>query len=807
VRRALFTSLAAFLLLLVVNVPGLAQSNPFRPPTLPSGDVSEIRIEGTRRVEPSAVRNVLGTEVGEPIDRTQIRRDILAIRRLSTRNTPYFDDVQVDVAVGSDGLIVTYILVEKPIIAELDYRFVHNNDLENDLADVVDIEVGDVFDLARVRENVHKIEELYREKGYYLAEVDFEWVEIEDGDVHLTIVIEEYDEVEVRRVLLIGNEHLSDDDILGIIATRPGEILGFLSGAGVFNETEFSNDRRRIRALYYDYGYVDVEVSEPQVELSRDLTEIFITIPIVEGDRYRVRDVSITGDALVSVDDGTILVTTEELMQSFVRVSSADENFSSTAVRADIEALTAVYRDQGYANATITLGTDRDHETLEIGVTYDIQRGEPVYIGRIEIIGNDTTRDQVIRRELRIDESELYNGTGIRRSRARIERLGFFDEVVIREEATNEPNVMDLQVEVSERATGQFQVGAGFSSVESFIVTATISQNNLFGRGQTLSLQMSLSGLRSIFTIGFSEPYFFGSPWQFGFEIFNREILFTDFSRTSLGFSLTAGHPITDDVLVSVTYQLEDVEVQPGGRSGRTDRQLSNLFQGGLTSSVRTSMLWDTRNNRLFPSSGFLQSGSVELADAIFGSENQFLRFRLISRWYYELLSDLVLKFNATFGLVATTDPLRPVPIFERFFLGGPNSVRGFERSTLSPREPVAADPNDPSSFLVGFPIGGNKEEIFNVELEFPILTAIGLRGVFFMDAGNAFDENSLFTLDFDLFEDDESRYDQVLRTSVGFGFRWVSPLGPLRFEWGFPLQPLPSEESSVFEFSIGNFL
>ena len=786
------------LILLALLAAGeVVAQTPFDPPELPSGTVTEIHITGNRRVEEGAIRNTIATQIGQPLERRQLRQDILSIRDLGIGGTAFFDDVQVDVSEADGGLVVTYIVREKPVIASLSYEFVEGDELRDDLEEVVDIEEGDVFDLAQARANVNKLEELYREKGYFLAEVDYEWHEREDGDVDLTFVILEYAEVEVQRVNFVGNEALSDEELQSVMATRPGDLLSFLSGSGVFNETEFGNDRHRLRLYYYDNGYVDVEIGEPSVELSRDLGQIYITIPVQEGPQYSVAAVEVAGDMLLPV---------EEIEELFVRVE-VGETYSTSQVRQDIDRISTYYKDQGYANVNVNLGTRRDAENRELGLVYDIQQGQPVYIGRITISGNQTTRDEVIRRELRIHESDLYHGTGIRISQARVQRLGFFETVEINEITTASQEIMNLEVQVVERPTGQFQVGAGFSSVESFIATATISQNNLFGRGQSLSLQASISAIRTIFSLGFSEPYLFGTRWQFGFEIFNRELLFTDFTRRSLGFSLTGGYPITDDITASLTYQLENVEVEAGGRTGRTDRQISNIFQGGLTSSVRGSLSWDTRNNRLFPSYGFLQTASLEVAEDFLGSENEFLRVRGISRWYYELFTGVVLKFNAALGWVATTNSERPVPIFERFFLGGPNSVRGFERATLSPTEPVAADPNDPASSLVGFPVGGNKELLFNLEVEFPIITAIGIRGVLFMDAGNAFGNNQPYTLDLDVFHPNATDYNDVLRTSVGFGFRWFSPIGPLRFEWGFPLSPLDNEEPSVFEFSVGNFL
>ncbi|MBN1945510.1 MAG: outer membrane protein assembly factor BamA [Bradymonadales bacterium] len=784
--------------LVLTGLPSTVVGQGLEPPPIPSGPVVEIQVVGTRRVEPQAVRNILGTRRNQPTDRAQIRRDISAILSLRTRTgTPYFEDVQVDIEQTAQGVIVTYILRERPVLVSVDYRFVLDDELKDDITEVVDLEPGDVFDLSRVRDNVRKIEELYREKGYYLAQVDYEWTEVEEGDVRLTMVITEYDEVEVRRVHFLGNERLTDEQLRSVIATRPGDRLGFLTGAGVFNEVEFANDRRRLRAYYYDFGHIDVEIGEPQVELSRDLTEIYITIPIVEGPQYFISEVGLSGDLLEPAPD---------LMERFIRLASGD-SYSSSGVRADVERLSTYYKDLGYANVNVNLVINRDATNRQVNVIYDVQQGDLVYISRIIIRGNKSTRDQVIRREMRIHESDLYSITNIRRSRARIERLGFFETVELREIPTADPQLMDLEVTVSERPTGQFNVGAGFSSVENFIFMATIAHNNLLGRGQNLALQASLSSIRTIFSLGFTEPYFFGTRWQFGFEIFNRQLVYTDFTRSSMGFSLTVGHPITDDVTMSATYQLENVEVEPGGRSGRRDRQIANLFTGGLTSSILGAVYWDTRNNRLFPSRGFLQSASAEIADQYLASENEFIRFRLGSYWYFTLFADVVLKANAIVGFITSTDPNQPVPIFERFFLGGPNSVRGFERASLSPTQSVAYDPSDPDSYLVGFPIGGDKELIFTVEIEFPIIRALGLRGVLFADAGNAFGEGDPFSLTLDFLTEDRDHYYDVLRTAVGLGFRWMSPMGPLRFEWGFPLSPLPGEETSVFEFSVTNIL
>jgi outer membrane protein insertion porin family len=352
---------------------------------------------------------------------------------------------------------------------------------------------------------------------------------------------------------------------------------------------------------------------------------------------------------------------------------------------------------------------------------------------------------------------------------------------------------MDVLVEVKEKPTGTFQVGAGFSSLESFIAQAQIAQNNLFGRGQSLSLQAQISKIRTIANVRFADDYFLDSQFRFAIDLFRFETAFEDFTRSSYGGDVTLGYPLSDDWSVATTYTLEQVDVQAGGFGTTGAPSIANLFSDGRTSSMQLALYYDTRDNRLFPSSGWFVSGSVEEASQYFGSENLFTRYRARARYYYPLGWDIVLKTNAEWGLITSPEETG-VPIFERFFVGGPLSVRGFRRNTLGPEIAVPAS-RFPDAPTVEQDIGGTEQLILNAEFEYPIFQKVGIRGVFFLDGGNAFD-----------------RRDPVgdklgdLRYSWGFGIRWISPIGPLRFEWGFPFSPREGEESSVFDFSIGNF-
>jgi outer membrane protein insertion porin family len=326
------------------------------------------------------------------------------------------------------------------------------------------------------------------------------------------------------------------------------------------------------------------------------------------------------------------------------------------------------------------------------------------------------------------------------------------------------------------------------------VAQAQIAQNNLFGRGQSLSLQATLSSIRSIANVRFADDYFMDSRVRFATNVYRYESNFENFARTSLGGDLTLGYPLNDDWSVAGTYKLEEAGVEVGGYGDTAaSSSIVNQYGKGITSSLRFSLYYDTRNNRLFPTGGVYTSTSVEHASPYFISENLYTRFRLRNRLYQEVLFGMVAKLNTQWGMISSPNAAG-VPIFERFFVGGPLSVRGFRRQTLGPEIDVISS-GLPDGSATPINIGGTEELLFNLELEYPIFQRVGIRGVFFLDAGNAFERTDPW----------EEKLN-ALRYSWGFGIRWFSPIGPLRFEWGFPFEPKAGEESSVFDFSIGNF-
>ncbi len=766
--------------------------------------VDIIQVRGNRRVESETVLRQIKTKTDEPLNLDTVSLDIRAIYELG-----YFDDIQVDSTVVESGSqtgkhIVSFLVVEKPAIEAI--RYSGNSEVsQEDIEAVVDLKRFGILNTAQVAANTEKIRDLYTEKGFFLAEVDYVISSPPDRPdlAVVTFEIREYAKVMVKQINFLGNKSIPDDELRNIMQTREEHWLSFMSSFGNFRERDFETDLQRITAYYYDKGFVQVSVNMPHIRLSRDKRYLYISIQIDEGDRFSTASLDVQGDLLLERDE--LLAMT---------VLKPGETFSYGTMRRDMEALRVLYQDAGYAYVNVNPLTRLDAATKTVAVMYDIEQGKKVNIGRIEVVGNTRTRDKVLRREMLIQEGDQYSITKVETSRARMERLGYFEAVTITSQRGDRDDVINLRVELRERSTGTFQVGAGISSQESFIFNAQISENNFLGRGQSLGFNVQASSIRTLFNLQFSEPWFMGSRWQFSADLYNFDFAYQDFSRLSRGGNLTFGYPISQrfnlgipgDLSLALTYKLETVDVTPGGTGGTVIQQAPDLFAGGITSSVRVGTYYDTRNNRLFPTSGQYHSFRVEAAARnLTLSENEFLKYEAESRFYFPVVWEFVLRLNANFGYIVSMSEDRPVPIFERFFAGGPTTVRGFERFSLGPVRRVPAAGGDPAFSGNEMQIGGNKRLTLTAELEFPIFAAANIKGVFFLDAGNAFGENQSLTVVPDIFREASDDYHNTLRTAGGAGIRWASPMGPLRFEWGIPLQRLPGEKSYVFDFSISN--
>ena len=774
--------------------------------------IRRIDVDGNARVASDRILDYLRLKTGGVFSPAALSRDVKELWA-----SGLFDDVSVDLARNDDGTIdLRFMVRERPNVKGV--TFEGNSALETDkLREDVEVKENTVLSIPAVRRSVQKIKDKYAEKGYFLATVTTEIVPQKDNEALVKFVIVEGQEVTIKNITFVGNYHVPDEDLRAVMLSAQGGFLGLGSGA-TYRKDVFERDVLMLQALYSDKGYLAISVQTPRVMLTPDREGIEVSILIEEGPQFTVKKLDVYERDAENKEVEPI--GGRKKLRSLISLRAGDV-FNRAALVKDLATVKTLYKDAGFANVEADPQTQLDFDKREVSITVPIRRNGPVHIGRIEIRGNTKTSDKVLRREMTVIEGQLYSETGLDESRKRVLALGYFERVDFETERGATPDVLDVYFQVAERPTGTFQVGAGFSSIESFIATAQVQQANLFGRGQSLQLQAQVSGLRQIVSLRFFEPYLFDSDWSAAIDLYDQLRIFDTFTQTSLGSALTLGYPIiTPWLRVSATYRAERVRVtnSSGGTFLGTSAAISffprlplaNLFLDGFTSSLGGAIIYDTRDNRLFPSSGMFLQASTELADPVFLSQTAFLRHRLTARFYYPVAEDWVLKLNTEFGQVSSPRT-EGVPIFARFFLGGIFDVRGFRLRSIGPRLPLntSTDPNTPL-IPFGANIGGNMQFYTNLELEFPIIQKVGIRGVLFLDAGNAFNTEDLYCSvrgnPVDSKVDPCNRNLLNLRTSYGFGIRWFSPLGPLRFEWGFPFSPLPYEDASVFEFTIGNF-
>jgi outer membrane protein insertion porin family len=770
---------------------------------LPKLDIIRIHFRGNRKVEDDTLRVNLKTKPGMTLSKDLLQEDVRIIWKLG-----YFEDVQVEAAEAEGGLVLTFVLKEKPAIRKI-YVSGHDEVGLSKINEVLDIKKEQVLDLAKIKKNQEKIRELYLQRGFYMADVDYELHRDSPGEVDVYFRCHENSKVEIRRVNFTGNQHVTDDELRSVMLTQPGDLFSALTSSGTYREDVFQRDIMLIQGYYFDRGYINVKVGDPRMELSPDRRSMYITVAIEEGQQYRIGNLDVKGELLDS----------REAYLKRLQARPGDI-FNRTQVAQDVQNIADLYKDKGFAYVNSTPETRVDDKQRLVDLSFDIQKGPLVNFERINIRGNSKTRDKVIRREMRIYEGEQYSQTDLDRSKRRVNALGFFDKVEVTTKRGASDDTMDVNVEVGERQTGAFQIGAGFSSVESFIFQAQISQNNLLGRGTSATAQAQISGLRSLYMLQYEDPYFFDTNWTFGFNLFSQTRYYLGFTRKATGGSLTWGYMLTDSIRMFLTYTLQDVGVNTGGRSNLftggqrsplPPNSLANLTHSGWLSSWRVSIAHDTRDDRMFPHRGWYNTASAEFAEPAYFSQSQFTRYEGAVRYFYPLWGPLTLRLKAEGGIITSRDP-QGVPIFERYFVGGIYDIRGFALYSLGPKILVPSSQGYDDA-LKTFSVGGNMRVLGKAEIEIPVLAQMNIRGVIFTDIGNAYNlEGQYCHLKpawVDVSQDPCVKLFPLtsLRSSWGFGFRWFSPIGPLRFEWGLPFKTLPGEDSIVFEFTIGNEL
>lgn len=806
-RRSLVVVLAATCLLFVLGswTPAEAQKKSPRPKTkavaavkskaLPAEltsarTVTKINVEGSRKIEKDAVIARLKTKEGAAFSEDMIREDLVNLFK-----SGFVYDVQVTRKNVGNNVELTYAIVEKPSISEI--VFEGNSEIKTEeLVENLGVKQYEILNLAKVREGVEKLQKMYEDKGFYLVKIDLKVEEPKkDEAVRLVFKIEENEKVKVRKITFLGNRKLKDGYLLGRVKTSEAGYFSFLSGSGGFKQEDFDRDMQILRFLYFNEGFVQVKIDRPQVYVTPDKKSIYITIRVDEGEQFDVGEIDFAGDLLFPRDE----------LAAAIQINKS-KIFSYEILQKDLSELQAKYGDLGYAFANIIPRTRINDQERKVDVTFEFDKGSKVYFGQINVVGNAKTRDKVVRRELKIREGELYNETRRRESLENIQRLGFFDEVNFKTSTPPEkPDQLNIEIVVKERNTGSIQLGAGYGSVSLFTLQGQINQTNFLGKGQKLGAGLNISRDGSFYNFNFTEPHFLDSDWSLGTDLYQSIQNRADYDEKKLGGALRLGHPLGERIFASVRYKLENTKLDAISADGKeiTDRAVFPLeTASGETSSVTGILEYDDRNDRFSPTKGVYSSASLEYAGL--GGSIKYTKGNLTFRYYKKLFWEVVWRNNLSYSYIASLDNKQAPPFNELFLLGGPYSLRGYRyyrigkqvRSQMTYDRLVAAPPAgggllpDAAETRAYRPFGGTKQALYQMEFEFPLIAEAGIKGVTFYDVGQA--------------EDEISRNN--FYSDVGFGFRWFSPIGPLRFEWGFPLRRTEiSPDPVVFDFSIGS--
>ena len=724
--------------------------------------IDRIEVKGIKKVEKEAIIERLSVKKGQVLDNYKLRKDLQRIYGLK-----YFEWIEAHHIKRAKLNILQFRIKEKPIISSIIFKGNSKID-DDDLKSSMKSKDFTILDISTIKSDVSSILKEYEKKGFYLAKVSYQIEKAKGSNVNVIFKIKEFDKTRVKKIIFLGNKTFPDQDLKRIMEIREEGLFSFMTGSGNFKEFNFQTDVERIKYFYKTKGYLQVNIGLPEITISEDKKWVFITLRINEGPHFEVNEIYFNGEVLFS----------ESELHEKIRLKTGS-SYSEALLRQDIQMLTEMYQDKGFAFANVLRTLHVIPGENKVDVEFSFEKGKIAYFGKITVKGNTKTRDKVIRRELLIREGEKFSGSKLRRSKENVNRLGFFEpnSVIFNTiSPKGEDSVLDVEIQLKERNTGQISLGSGYSTASGFFLNASISQNNFRGLGQNLSFSLTLSENTRNFNLGFTEPYLFDTKWTAGGDIFKTENSASDaFSYKKNGFDLRVGYPIYEYTRLYGTYKFEETKI-----SAKTDLTVDEDLENGIASSVKLTLVQDRRNNKFEPSKGYFLSLGSEYAGL--GFDKKWWKNELDLRFFRSLWRNLVLR-TRLFGSKLEMINRQPIPRSERFALGGSRNLRGFKYEAIGPKEMIILDDGTEREF--------NTRGLFatfsTIELEHPLAREAGLKWVVFIDAGHAGDFSS-----FKWYKD------------YGFGFRWFSPIGVLRFEFGYPFGGQDQGEGSQFHFDIG---
>jgi outer membrane protein insertion porin family len=724
--------------------------------------ITQVRVTGNKRIEADAIERVIRVKAGDVLRAGELAKDMKNIYRMG-----YFEDIRIEAETSDGGKSVIFHVQEKPTIREISFS---GNKVfkEKKLRENLSISTGSILNIFTIKSNIGQLETMYKEKNYHNVEIDYSINERDNNQADIEFIIDEGEKIKIKEITFQGNTTFPDKKLKKLISSSEKGFFSWLTSSGELNRENLNQDSARLMAHYHANGFIHAKVADPVVDFEDQW--IYITFKIEEGERFKVGTIDVDGD----------LILPKARLMPGLQISQ-EPFFNRETVRKDILWLTDLYADSGFAYADISPLTKENPENHLVDITYSINKKEKVYFENINISGNTRTREKVIRRELRIYEQELYSGSRLKRSVRNLHRLDFFEDVKVDTPKGSDEDKMNVNVEVVEKPTGTFTFGAGYSTVDDFFVTGSVSQRNLFGRGQILKLSGQVGGVSDLYNLSFTEPWMFDIPLSGTINIYRTRREYDTYDRTSMGGGLGVSYPVYDYTRASLSYRYDVTDI-----SEITDFASDNIkdLEGkNATSAITTALSYDSRDRAFNTTQG--QNHRLSYTYAGMGGDIGFNKIVGELGWYIPVYKGLVTFLHGESGYVREIDGYK-LPDYEKFYLGGMNSIRGFDYQGINIKG-VNSDGDITEE-------GGDKYVQFNFELSYPLFKDLGIVGVVFYDTGNVFAPGD--SIDFG-----------TLRQAAGYGIRWYSPIGPIRIEGGHILDPREEdgEDSGVnWEFSMG---
>lgn len=755
--------------------------------------IRDIRVEGLQRTEAGSVFSYLPVKVGDTFTDDSAAKAIKALYA-----TGFFKDVRLET---KDGVLIVAV-EERPSIAKLTLSGIKEfseEDLKTGLKQT-GIAEGRVFDKSQVERAEQELKRQYINRGLYSVQVVTTVTPLERNRVALQFDVVEGEAAKIKQINIVGNRVFTEKKLLSQINSSTPGWLSWYTKDDQYSKTRLSGDLETLRSFYLNQGYLEFNIDSTQVSISPDKKDIFVTINITEGPNYRVSDIKLGGQMLVP----------EEELRKLITIRPGDV-FSREKLTESTRKIGDRLGNEGYAFANVNAVPELDKEKHQVAFTLFVDPGRRVYINRVNVAGNSKTRDEVIRREVRQMEGGWYNAEKINLSRERLNRLGYFSEVNIETPAVpGTTDQVDVNIGVGEKATGNVLLGAGFSSSEGLVLSGSINQSNVFGSGNRLGLQINSGSVNTVYSISFTNPYYTLDGVSLGYDAYRRDVDATSldgvgqYESSTMGLGARLGIPLNEKDTIFFGAAVERLNISTTDKSPIQYRNFINGSScnviadpvcgvgGKINNTLRldTSFTRDTRDSYLFPTKGMMQRAALE-----FGAppgDIQYYKTSFQHQQYFPLTKEFTLMVNGELGYAGGFGG-KGLPFYRNFFVGGVNTVRGYESGSIGPKD---IDPN------TGKPVslGGDTKAVGNVELLFPMpgIKDNSVRLSTFLDAGAAFGTgNPAYGSNKFSFND--------LRFSAGVGVAWNSPLGPLKFNLAYPINAKDDDKTEIFQFNLGS--